>query len=205
MRVLAGLPLLPGPSLHRQRPRVMRLTVTISNVGLADGFGSVEETLPAGYSYVVGSATSTTVPMRLSRLRFLARLSPSPWWRWTRSCTRSLSARTLGMVSILSPAFSKKLSGQRTAIASDDSVTVGAGTTTPPPDTTTPPIGSVSRLLPAGSVSPDDELAVTINSVGLGAAGGIGDVIETLPAGFSYVDGFCYAVSEGGAGAVIKC
>ena len=70
------------------------------------------------------------------------------------------------------------------------SVMVGADTTTTPPDTTTP--GAVSRLLPAGPVSPDDELTVTINNVGLGAAGGIGQVIETLPAGFSYVDGFCY-------------
>ena len=34
--------------------------VTINNVGLADGFGSVVETLPAGFSYVAGSATSTT-------------------------------------------------------------------------------------------------------------------------------------------------
>ena len=36
------------------------LDVTINNVGLADGFGFVVETLPAGFSYVAGSATSTT-------------------------------------------------------------------------------------------------------------------------------------------------
>jgi hypothetical protein len=33
--------------------------VTINNVGLADGFGSVVETLPAGFSYVEDSAAST--------------------------------------------------------------------------------------------------------------------------------------------------
>jgi hypothetical protein len=34
--------------------------VTINNVGLADGFGSVVETLPDGFSYVDNSAASTT-------------------------------------------------------------------------------------------------------------------------------------------------
>ena len=34
-------------------------TVTINNVGLADGFGLVVETLPGGFSYVEGSAVST--------------------------------------------------------------------------------------------------------------------------------------------------
>ena len=40
---------------------------------------------------------------------------------------------------------------------------------------------SVGRSLPAGPVSPDDELTVTINNVGL--ADGFGQVVETLPAG----------------------
>ena len=44
----------------------------------------------------------------------------------------------------------------------------------------------VSRSLPAGPVAPDDAFAVTINNVGL--ADGFGSVVETLPAGFSYVD-----------------
>ena len=34
-------------------------TVTINNVGLADGFGEVVETLPAGFSYVDNSAASS--------------------------------------------------------------------------------------------------------------------------------------------------
>ena len=37
---------------------MMVFTVTINNVGLADGFGSVVETLPAGFSYVDNSAAS---------------------------------------------------------------------------------------------------------------------------------------------------
>ena len=44
----------------------------------------------------------------------------------------------------------------------------------------------LSRSLPAGPVAPDDAFAVTINNVGL--ADGFGSVVETLPAGFSYVD-----------------
>ena len=35
-------------------------TVTTNNVGLADGFGQVVQTLPAGSNYVEDSATSTT-------------------------------------------------------------------------------------------------------------------------------------------------
>ena len=38
---------------------MMVFTVTINNVGIADGFGSVVETLPAGFSYVDNSAAST--------------------------------------------------------------------------------------------------------------------------------------------------
>ena len=44
----------------------------------------------------------------------------------------------------------------------------------------------LSRSLPADPVAPDDAFAVTINNVGL--ADGFGSVVETLPAGFSYVD-----------------
>ena len=82
----------------------------------------------------------------------------------------------------------EKLSGTET-IGGDTTIMVGADTTTTPPDTTTP--GAVSRSLPAGPMSPDDEFTVTINNVGL--ADGVGQVVEMLPAGFSYVDGFFYA------------
>ena len=44
----------------------------------------------------------------------------------------------------------------------------------------------VSRSLPADPVAPDGEFAVTINNVGL--ADGFGSLVETLPAGFSYVE-----------------
>ena len=53
------------PGLSRSLPaspvaRGGRFAVTINNVGLADGFGSVEEILPVGFGYVTGSAASPT-------------------------------------------------------------------------------------------------------------------------------------------------
>ena len=42
-------------------------SVTINNVGLADGFGEVEETLPEGFSYVEGSASSDTANAAIRR------------------------------------------------------------------------------------------------------------------------------------------
>ena len=46
--------------------------------------------------------------------------------------------------------------------------------------------GDLNMSLPAGPVSPDDELTVTISNVGV--AEGFGQVVETLPAGFMYVE-----------------
>ena len=63
----------------------------------------------------------------------------------------------------------------------------------------------VSRSLPAGPVAPGDELEVTISNVGL--ADGAGVAVETLPAGFSYVDDSAVVTnggSRGGIGAVVS-
>ena len=50
-------------------------------------------------------------------------------------------------------------------------------------DATTP--GGISRSLPSDSLMRGGEFSVTINNVGL--ADGFGEVMETLHAGFSYV------------------
>ena len=63
----------------------------------------------------------------------------------------------------------------------------------------------VSRSLPAGPVAPGDELEVTISNVGL--ADGTGVAVETLPAGFSYVDESAVVTNGGsraGIGAVVS-
>ena len=79
----------------------------------------------------------------------------------------------------------KGFSGEAETIGGDDSVTVEAGTTTASPGMVM--AGDVSRSLPAGPVAPGDELDVTISDVGL--TDGFGSAEETLPAGFSYVEG----------------
>ena len=152
--------------------------VTISNIGLADGFGEVVETLPAGFSYVDGSATSTTPN---------AAIDDSEVSDDGRDVTFTLVAVdsftytvTVGSDVADGPhTFSgvlEKVSGTD-VIGGDTTVTVEA----PAPER-----GGVRRSLPADPVAPDDEFAVTINNVGLGD--GFGSLVETLPAGFSYVE-----------------
>ena len=163
-------------------------TVTINNVGLADGFGSVVETLPAGFSYVDDSAASTDANAVIDAVvngqtvTFTVVGVDSLTYKVTVGSDVADGPHTFSGVL-------KKLSSDDTI--ADSTVTVEAGTTTtrptatPSPDDTTTP-GDVSRSLPAGPVAPDDEFTVTINNVGL--ADGFGSVVETLPAGFSYVD-----------------
>ena len=166
--------------------------VTINNVGLADGFGSVVETLPAGFSYVADSAASSTANAVIDgevsddgrTVTFTLVAVDSFTYKVTAGPDVADGPHTFSGVLA-------KLSGDETI--ADSTVTVEAGATTapptatPPPATTTPPEGDLSRLLPAGPVAPDGEFEVTINNVGL--ADGFGSVAETLPDGFSYVAG----------------
>ena len=163
--------------------------VTINNVGLADGFGSVVETLPAGFSYVEDSAASTGANAVIDAVvdgqtvTFTVVGVDSFTYR-VRVGSDVADGEHTFIEGVL-----KKLSGDETI--AESTVTVEAGTTTTPPtgtprpdDTTTP--GDLSRSLPGVPVAPDDEFTVTISNVGL--ADGFGTVVETLPAGFSYVD-----------------
>ena len=166
-----------------------QFTVTINNVGLADGFGSVVETLPAGFSYVEDSAASTDANAVIDAevdgqtVTFTVVGVDSFTYMVTVGSDVADGEHTFSGVL-------EKLSGDETI--ADSSVMVEAGaTTTPPMATTTPPTatttpGGISRSLPAGPVAPDDEFVVTINNVGL--ADGFGSVMETLPTGFNYVD-----------------
>ncbi len=163
-------------------------TVTISNVGLADGFGSVVETLPAGFSYVDNSAASTDANAVIDAVVVGQTVT------FTVVGVDSLTYRvTVGSDVADGPhTFSgalEKLSGTDTI--ADSTVTVEAGTDTIADSTVTvggpaPTPSGLSRSLPAGPVAPDDVFTVTINNVGL--ADGFGSVVETLPVGFSYVD-----------------
>ena len=165
--------------------------VTINNVGLADGFGSVVETLPAGFSYVDNSAASTDAN---------AVIDAEVYGQTVTFTVVGVDSFTY-MVTVGSDVadgpytFSgslEKLSGDETI--ADTTVTVEAGTTTPEPSpdpspepSPEPTPGGLSRSLPADPVARGDEFSVTISNIGL--ADGFGEVVETLPAGFSYVDG----------------
>ena len=148
-------------------------SVTINNVGLADGFGEVVETLPAGFSYVVDSASSdgpnaaitAVVADQTVTFTFVAVDS----FTYKVAVGQDVADGPHSFSGVLG-----KLSGDET-IGGDSRVTVAA--------TATP--GGISRSLPGSSVARDDEFSVTINNVGL--ADGFGEVMETLPAGFSYV------------------
>ena len=159
-----------GRCLRARWPRDGEFVVTINNVGLADGFGSVAETLPAGFSYVADSATSSTanavIDVEVSddgrTVTFTVVGVDSFTYKITVGPDVADGEHTFSGVL-------RKLSGDETI--ADSSVTVGAGD-----DTTTP--DGLSRSLPAGPVAPDGEFVVTIKNVGL--ADGFGAVVETL-------------------------
>ena len=169
-------------------------TVTINNVGLAEGFGSVVETLPAGFGYVDNSAFSPTPNAVIDgevdgqTVTFTVVGVDSFTYRVTVGSDVADGPHTFSGVL-------EKLSGDETI--ADSTVTVEAGTMPEPsPDPSTDPSpettpGGVNRLLAAAPVAPDDEFTVTINNVGL--ADGFGSVMETLPAGFSYVDNSAFS------------
>ena len=178
------------------------LEVTISNVGLADGVGSAVETLPAGFSYVDGSAAVTSSAPRAGIGAAVSRQTVTFSLVAVDSFTYKVAVGSeVGEGQHTFSGVLEKLSGDE-PIGGDDNVTVEVGATTPP--RTTP--GGVSRsLLPAGPVAPGDELEVTISNVGL--ADGVGSAVETLPAGFSYVDGSAAVTSSApraGIGAAVS-
>ena len=171
-----------------------KFTVTITDTGYgADrAIGQVVETLPAGFSYVDGSATKVVGHATKGVVR------------GTVDATDSRIV-TFSVVSVESFTYEVMVGdsvgdGDHTfsGAGGDDTITVEGGTTTPPdmtaspvattpPDTTTP--GGVSRELPTGPVAQGEKFTVAITDTGYGADRAIGQVVETLPAGFSYVDG----------------
>ena len=171
-----------------------KFTVTITDTGYgADReIGQVVETLPAGFSYVDGSATKVVGHATKGVVR------------GTVDATDSRIV-TFSVVSVESFTYEVMVGdsvgdGDHTfsGAGGDDTITVEGGTTTPPdmtaspvattpPDTTTP--GGLSRELPTGPVAQGEKFTVTITDTEYGADREIGQVVETLPAGFSYVDG----------------
>ena len=167
------------------------ITVTIRASGYGS-FGQVVETLPPGFSYVDGSTDPSAIRTRVTGtsvtgqdVRFTL-LGAVPTFSY-----RVLASDTPDDYSLVGT-----LSG-RTWRASEDitpdsNVTVTAAVTEPEPATTptatpvppAPSSASATRSMPSRA-GPGAELTVTIRASGYGD---FGQVVETLPPGFSYVD-----------------
>ena len=140
------------------------VTIAVANYGQ---FGGVAETIPAGFTYVDGSS-NVAVEVSGRNLEFTLYGETSVTYRVT-------AANTAG-----SHVFSGELiddQGDRSPVGGVSSVTVEATQTSTDADAT--------RSLPT-QVTPGGEVSVTIAVANYGQFGG---VAETIPAGFTYVDG----------------
>ena len=144
------------------------ITVTISAANYGD-FGQVVETLPAGFSYVEDSAT---VRAKVDGQDVtLTILGAGQTFSYRVTASRVADSHTF-------QGTLKDDQGVSRSIGGASSVTVMAATVTPS-DT------EATRSFSASSVAPADEITVTISAANYGD---FGQVVETLPAGFSYVE-----------------
>ena len=167
------------------------VVVTITRVGAADGFAQVVETLPAGFTFKDGSAevadasphaksgASATVSGQVVTLVVVAANSV----RYTVEVADDVASGSHEFTGTLN-----KVTGDTpitsTIMVTTTPVTVTPTPTTPAPDPVTGPSRSFSPpVLPTGT---NREVVVTITRVG--AADGFAQVVETLPAGFTFKD-----------------
>ena len=186
MAMLLSIALVAAQDIGRSLPEDSLMqgdefSVTINNVGLADGFGEVVETLPEGFSYIDSSASSDGPNAAISAVVSDQTVT------FTLVAVESFTYMVTVGPDVEDGRYHfdgdlNKLSGS-TPILGDDEITILAEAATTLPDATP---GDISRSLPGSSVAPGDEFSVTINNVGL--ADGFGEVMETLAAGFSYVE-----------------
>ena len=168
-----------GPGTDRE------VVVTITRVGALDGFAQVVETLPAGFSFKGGSAeiadaspharsgVNATVSGQVVTIEMLVADSV----RYTVEVADDVASGSHEFTGTLN-----KLTGD-TRITNTIMVTT-TPVTVPAPDPVTGPSRSFSPpVLPGGT---NREVVVTITRVG--AANGFAQVVETLPAGFTFKD-----------------
>jgi hypothetical protein len=153
--------------------------------------GQLVETLPAGFSYV--STTSSFEPNVVGqevRFRLLGHAVDG----------REVGFRLLGQTSFSYTVTASDTAGSHTFsgvvknedrderdVGGQSSVTVEAGAVTPGPSPTQPPAQEglrATRTLPDAPVDAGAEFDVMIEVASYGA---LGQLVETLPAGFSYV------------------
>ena len=167
--------------------------VTISNLGLSGGgFGQVEETLPHGLSYVadseavVSGASGATASGSATGQTVVFTLLGVDSFRYEVTVASNVADGSYTIAGI----FKDSPDAAGTSVGGDQNLTVQA-----------PPPLPIERSFSADGVDAGVEVTVTISGIGLGGpGGGFGQVVETLPAGFSYVAGSATVVS-GGSGA----
>ena len=143
------------------------VTIAVADYGQ---FGGVAETIPAGFTYVDGSS-NVAVAVNGRNLEFTLYGDTSVTYRVT-------AANTAG-----SHSFSGDLiddQGDRRSIGGSSSVTVAAEATP------TPTGPHATRSFSPSQVTSGGQVSVTIAVANYGQFGG---VAETIPAGFTYVDG----------------
>ena len=141
------------------------VTVTISAANYGD-FGQVVETLPAGFSYVEDSAT-VRAKVDDGQDVTLTILGADQTFSYRVTASSVAGSHTF-------QGTLKDDQGVSRSIGGASSVTVQL------------PSGPASRSFSASRVSPGGQLKVTITARGYGP---FGQVVETLPRGFAYVDG----------------
>ena len=176
---VAAPPPVGGPSRELPTGLVAQdetFTVTITDTGYGGerAIGQVVETLPAGFSYVDESATKVVGHATKGVVRGRVDATDSRIVTFTVVSVESFTYEVM-----VGPNVED---GQHTfsGDAGVDTVTVGVAAP--------PPVGGPSRELPTGLVAQDETFTVTITDTGYGGERAIGQVVETLPAGFSYVD-----------------
>ena len=181
------------------------VTVTISNLGLGGStFGSLEETIPDGFTYVPGDLVATgglevqRDETRSSDQFLVATLFGGDTLSYKVVVDSDASAGRVHFSGILKVGFA----GDSVDVLGEDEVDIviavqDTPTAVPTPEPT-PDTGvgtGPSRSLPSGDQEPGSTFDVTIEDVGFGD--GFGQAVEALPSGFNFVSGSATVVSGG--------
>ena len=153
------------------------LDVTIDISGVYGGIGQVVETLPAGFSYVSGSSA-----LVLDENDITVDGSGRQMVPFSLVGERTFTYKVAVSSDAMPP---HTFSGVFTYGFEKDMVEIGASSVTVEQPSTS--VSASRSFDTTGSVTAGGELDVTIDISGV--YGGIGQVVETLPAGFSYVSG----------------
>jgi hypothetical protein len=154
------------------------VAITASDYGM---MGQVLETLPAGFSYVSSSLDASQVRVTGNVVKFVLLGETS----FTYSVTASTTAATYTFSGII-----KNADLNEYTVSGDTQIIVSGA----------PPATTASRDLPA-TVAPGAPFPVSITASGYGT---MGQVLETLPAGFSYVSSSLDASQVRVTGNVVK-